>query len=256
MPANLNGNNLKASRKTLSKSKPPRWLLSLTNNFWLLLIVAIFCQHTPYLSVPFNWLESYFHELSHGIGAILSGGSIVQIQLFSNGAGLCTTQGGWRIVIAFSGYFGAVLWGLLIYKIADTKGHYSRYLSMFLVVIILLSTLLYAADLLTFIIAMSLALLFASTIKLSNNYFMPVLLKLFALIVLLNSVNSPLYLLNKANLSSLGGANVAGDSANLAQATFIPEFIWITVWCAFGAWALLHISGVSISFFKRTKSRD
>ena len=78
-------------------------------------------KETPYLGIPFNWLESFFHELSHGLAAIITGGKILQIELFSNGAGLCTTQGGIAFIIAFSGYAGAVGWGVLIYKIAEFK---------------------------------------------------------------------------------------------------------------------------------------
>ena len=39
-------------------------------HFFILLIAAIIIKQLPLISIPFNWLESYFHEISHGIAAI------------------------------------------------------------------------------------------------------------------------------------------------------------------------------------------
>ena len=89
------------------------------HQFWLFIITAIILLQIPIISVPFKWLESYFHEISHGLSALLSGGSIVKIELFPNGAGLCTTRGGSVLLISFMGYAGAILWGSLIYSIAS-----------------------------------------------------------------------------------------------------------------------------------------
>lgn len=43
-------------------------------HFFILLFVAIVIKQLPLVSIPFNWLESYFHEVSHGIAAMLTGG--------------------------------------------------------------------------------------------------------------------------------------------------------------------------------------
>ncbi len=80
-------------------------------HFFILFVAAIIIKQLPLVSIPFNWLESYFHEISHGLAAILTGGKVLRIQLFANGAGLCTTQGGISFVISFAGYAGATLWG-------------------------------------------------------------------------------------------------------------------------------------------------
>ena len=87
--------------------------------FYLLLIIAVFVRQLPFVSIPLNWLESYFHEISHGIAALVTGGSIVKIELFTNGAGLCTTQGGFTFLISFLGYAGATFWGWTIYRVAS-----------------------------------------------------------------------------------------------------------------------------------------
>ncbi|WNC70944.1 M50 family metallopeptidase [Thalassotalea psychrophila] len=197
------------------------------------MVIAFVLKETPYLGIPFNWLESFFHELSHGLAAIVTGGKILQIELFPNGAGLCTTQGGIALIIAFSGYAGAVGWGVLIFKIADLKSSISRYFSLFIVLLLAMSCLLWVRDLLTLVIILILIATFALSIKISHFNFLPVILKLFALMVLLNSLSSPLYLIDGRGI---------GDGSALADITFIPEIIWILIWSAIGIYSIFKLS--------------
>ncbi|WNC70375.1 M50 family metallopeptidase [Thalassotalea nanhaiensis] len=205
----------------------------LTTNFWSLLVVAFVLKETPYIGIPFNWLESYFHELSHGLAALVTGGRILQIELFPNGAGLCTTQGGIAFIIAFSGYAGAVGWGVLIYRIAEFKSSISRYFSLFIVFVLALSCILWVRDLLTLVIILILIATFALSIKISHFNFLPVILKLFAIMVLLNSLSSPLYLLDGRGI---------GDGSALAEITFIPEIVWILIWSAIGIYSIFRLA--------------
>lgn len=101
------------------------------HHFFILLITAILIKQLPLVSIPFNWLESYFHEISHGIAAMVTGGKILRIQLFANGAGLCTTQGGIALVVSFFGYAGATLWGWTIYKLSSSHQRVAQGFSVF-----------------------------------------------------------------------------------------------------------------------------
>ncbi|WP_068547131.1 M50 family metallopeptidase [Thalassotalea crassostreae] len=216
----------------INKSDAHSKLSRLGNNFWLLLVVALVLQYIPFLSIPFNWLESYFHEISHGLAALLTGGSIVQIELFTNGAGLCTTLGGSTFVIAFSGYAGAVMWGVLMYKIAQLNNRVTHIASALLALLIVVSCLLWVRDLLTLFICLCLLALFLFSLKISHFPILPVVLKLFAIMVLLNSLKSPLYLIDNQNI---------GDGAMLASLTFIPEMVWIVIWSAIGASGIYYL---------------
>lgn len=204
-----------------------------TPNFWLLLLLTIALKQIPYVTIPFNWLESYFHEISHGLAALISGGSIVQIQLFTNGAGLCTTLGGSAFLIAFSGYAGAVAWGVLIYKIADLKSNYSKLFSYFILALLVISCVLWVRDFLTLFICTLLIVLFLLSVKISHFQLLPLSLKIIALMVLLNSFESPLYLIDGRGI---------GDGSALSELTFVPEFIWIGLWTAFGAFSIYCLS--------------
>ena len=206
-------------------------------HFFILLFVAIVIKQLPLISIPFNWLESYFHEISHGIAALLTGGNVLRIQLFANGAGLCTTQGGISFIISFAGYAGATLWGWGIYKLASAHQKVAQVFSILLFILLVSSIVFWGRDLLTWFILGVLAALFLLTIKLKKIHYLQRLMQLFGLLILLNSLSSPSYLLD--------GRHV-GDGAALAAMTFIPEIIWVLIWFSIALLALY-------SLYKATK---
>tara|TARA_R110001592_G_scaffold1774_8_gene10499 strand:+ start:712 stop:1395 length:684 start_codon:yes stop_codon:yes gene_type:complete len=206
-------------------------------HFFILLFVAIVIKQLPLISIPFNWLESYFHEISHGIAALLTGGNVLRIQLFANGAGLCTTQGGISFIISFAGYAGATLWGWGIYKLASAHQKVAQVFSILLFILIVSSIVFWGRDLLTWFILGVLAVLFLLTIKLKKIHYLQRLMQLFGLLILLNSLSSPSYLLDGRHL---------GDGAALAAMTFIPEIIWVLIWFSIALLALY-------SLYKATK---
>jgi hypothetical protein len=201
--------------------------------FYLLLLAAIFVRQLPFVSIPFNWLESYFHEMSHGIAALITGGSIVRIQLFTNGAGLCTTQGGSAFIISFLGYAGATFWGWAIYRVASAHQRAAQAFSAIMLLLLASSLIFWARDLLTIFILLVLAVMFVLTIKMQQLRFLQLLMQFFGLSILLNSLFSPTYLLDGRDL---------GDGAALASITFIPEFVWVIIWFVLALAALYFLA--------------
>lgn len=203
------------------------------HQFWLFIIAAVVLLQIPIISLPFKWLESYFHEISHGLSAIISGGSIVQIELFPNGAGLCTTRGGSVLLISFMGYAGAILWGMLIYSIASINQKIAKVFSLLIMLLILFTLVFWVRDVLTFMIVLVLLGLFVLKIKLPNIGHLQKLLKLIGMMVLLNSLLSPTYLLDGRSI---------GDGARLAEITLVPELIWVIIWSISAVFGLIVIS--------------
>lgn len=201
--------------------------------FYFLLIAAIFVRQLPLVSIPFNWLESYFHEISHGIAALFTGGNIVRIQLFANGAGLCTTQGGTAFVISFLGYAGATFWGWGIYKVASAHQRAAQVFSIVMLVLLTSSLVFWVSDLLTTVILLVLAAMFVLTIKTRRLKVLQLLMQFFGLTILLNSLFSPTYLLDGRDL---------GDGAALASITLMPELVWVIIWFVLALAALYSLA--------------
>lgn len=199
------------------------------HQFLLLLIAAILLRYLPFVGIPIQWLESYFHEISHGIAALATGGSVVSIQLFPNGAGLCTSRGGIAFVTSFMGYTGAILWGILIYSVAKSHRKMAQVIAGLIIAILLLSMVFWVRDLLTVVILLLLMALFAVTFKIRNNGYFQLTVQLIGLSVLLNGLFSPTYLIDGRHL---------GDGAALASMTGVPEILWVLVWMLFAGAAL------------------
>lgn len=198
----------------------------------ILLVIAFIVLQLPFVSIPLKWLESYFHELSHGLAALVSGGEIISIQLFLNGAGLCTTRGGSTLLISFMGYAGAALWGGGLYYLFGINGKLTQICRFILLLILAISIILWVRDLLTFIIIASITCIIALSFKIQNIKYLQVSLQLIALVVLLNSLLSPWYLIDGRHL---------GDGARLAQLTMLPEVVWVAVWFLIGVSVLFYL---------------
>ena len=201
--------------------------------FYFLLVVAVIIRQIPIISLPFNWLESYFHEISHGMAALLTGGSIIRIQLFANGAGLCTTQGGINFLITFFGYAGASFWGWGIYRLASAHKRAAQLFSTAILFLVVSSIIFWARDLLTIIILSSLILMFILSLKLRQLHYLQLVMQFIGLSILLNSLFSPFYLIDGRHI---------GDGATLATVTFVPEIIWVVIWCFIAAIAVYSLA--------------
>lgn len=201
--------------------------------FWLIFFLAFILLEIPIISIPLKWFESYFHEISHGLAAIISGGQIVKIQLFPNGAGLCTTRGGSTFLISFFGYAGAALWGMLIYWLASMHRRVAQIVSSVIGLLLIISLIFWIRDLLSFAIMAVLLLVILLKFKLQNLVYFTFILQLIGATVLLNSIKSPWYLLDGRSL---------GDGAALANLTMIPEIIWIGLWFTIGVICVIALA--------------
>jgi len=192
----------------------------------VLIITAFILSYIPILNIPFTWIMTFFHEISHGISAFITGGSIEKIHLDISGSGLCYTRGGIRFVVLNAGYIGAVIWGMLIYEMADEISIKStNILAIFFACLIALSALLYARDIITWVILIILLGLFISITKLQEAYFMKLSLKFIGIYVLLDAIKAPLNLIDGRHY---------GDGARLADLTLIPEMVWVFIWLSIG----------------------
>ena len=192
-----------------------------------MIVLALFVAKIPLLNLPFSWTETFFHEISHGLAALITFGKIVSIELNFDGSGLCTTRGGFNILISFSGYAGACLWGALMYVIVDHNVSHKivdRIASLILT-LIALSCVFWCRDIATLLIMAVIALPFIIILKTKELLIERFYMQFTGIFILLSAIKSPLALFDGEKI---------GDGANLAKMTFIPEFIWVFTWMALG----------------------
>ena len=204
--------------------------------FWLVFLFAAVLLQLPFISIPFKWFESYFHEISHGLAAIITGGSIVKIELFPNGAGLCTTIGGSRFVTSFMGYAGAAIWGTLLYASSGYHKRAAQIVHILVALLLVCSLVFWVRDVLTFVIVGFLLAIIVLKFKFSSATYLQFSMQVLGALVLINSIYSPLYLL---------AYHQQGDSATLAQLTMLPELIWIAIWFSIGVGCMVYLAKTS-----------
>lgn len=200
--------------------------------FFGLIIAAFIVGLTP-LRYPFQWLETYYHELSHGLAAIVTWGKIGRIKLNWDGSGWCSTRGGSRFFILIMGYTGAALWGSYLYLVGFKAGVDGGETLLHIELgLLLFTTIFWVRDPITLIITATLATVFAIALFFPWVEFMPILIQFMGIYVVLNAIRAPLHLID--------GQHV-GDGAALADLTFIfPEGVWIALWFIFG-WFMLGV---------------
>ena len=110
----------------------------------VLAIIALFFWNSVLL-LPVKLMTVFFHELSHGIAAILTGGRIVSISINLNQGGVCYHQGGWFLVVASAGYLGSLLWGSGI-LLASLKKGLNRWITKGIAVVLIIVTGLWIRD--------------------------------------------------------------------------------------------------------------
>jgi len=193
---------------------------------------AFLISSIPIVHWPFSWLETFFHEFSHGLAALLTGGEVQRIVLHWNGSGLCYYAGGWRIAVAFAGYLGAVLWGAVIYLGARIAGRSSRWLAAAVLLIILISGVLWARDLITIaILSIISGVLYLSCRYVLGRVF-PRLMEFAGIFVLVSAMRAPLNLVDGRH---------SGDGAALADLTYLPEIFWVIIWWVIALSVLISI---------------
>jgi len=204
--------------------------MSARTSFFAYCLFALLINVVPIISTPFLYLSTIFHELSHGVAALLTGGRIQEFALQLNGAGHLVSLGGIQFIITFSGYFGAPIWGALLYLSADSRS-VAKFTLGVLIAMFLITLLLWVNSLITLFILLLVGMLLVALIKSSRYQSFNHVMRIMAMVVVFNAIYSPTYLLYSSR----------GDSLALAQLTFIPAIVWVGVWMVWGLYVLFRL---------------
>lgn len=199
-------------------------------------LVLAFVPGTGWLAYPFRLLTTLVHELSHGLAALLTGGSFIRFVVFSNGAGLAYTAGGWRWVIVPAGYIGAALFGAVLILL----GRSHRWSRLALAIIGLMMGLLSLRYGLPSILSGDLLSGLLTTVSgvIFGGFFLWVALKAAPgwIIFLLHLVAIQSGLTAFSDLTTVLGLSLqflnapANDAQSMAELTYIPAVIWAAFW--------------------------
>ncbi len=87
---------------------------------WQLIVITalVFALWGTPVVTPLKILIVFFHEVSHAMAALFTGGSVERIVLFTNQGGFAETRGGSVAMIYTAGYLGSLMIGVLLFVLA------------------------------------------------------------------------------------------------------------------------------------------
>lgn len=109
-------------------------ILNMNNSllFRLLGVIAVYFGLKYYggdigakILYPVNLLVTFMHELGHALGALLTGGKVLKLEVASDGSGVTYTAGGSRGIVLMGGYIGSALLGNLLFYIGAKWDKYA-----------------------------------------------------------------------------------------------------------------------------------
>lgn len=112
----------------------------------LVISVALLLLWDSVWLTPLKVLVVYFHEASHALAAVLTGGEVLHLKLFPGQGGEVLSRGGNLFIILTAGYLGSLVIGASLFLLAAHTRH-DRVWTGLLALAILILTALYVRQL-------------------------------------------------------------------------------------------------------------
>ncbi|MDX1566829.1 MAG: M50 family metallopeptidase [Longimicrobiales bacterium] len=180
--------------------------------------------YTP-LVYPLKVFVVLLHEVSHGVIALATGGSVEAIVLDPNEGGACYCPGGNTFLTLSAGYLGSLGWGVLFLLAADSRRVRARALIGLTGGVILALTLLYLRGWFGVVYG----LLFGTGLVASARLFSEAFNRA---VVRVLGMTSALYVLLDIRSDILQRPHLRSDAAMLADLTGVPTLLWGLIWMA------------------------
>ncbi len=185
-------------------------------------ITLWFLWHTPVV-YPLKVFVVFLHEISHGIAAVATGGSIQAITLSPRLGGACYCPGGNAFITLSAGYLGSLMWGGLILEGARKAGRKADRITSGIGIGTMILTLLFVRGGfgIVFGVAFGAVLVLAGRrLSAAKNQ---VLLTVLGL-------TSCLYAILDIKGDILDRPHLRSDAFMLAEITGIPTLAWGVLW--------------------------
>ncbi len=202
--------------------------------------------NTPFV-YPLKIFVVLLHELSHGVMALATGGTIQRIIVTADQGGLCVCPGRSPFLILSAGYLGSLLWGAAILVAARARGPAPRVAAAVIGVLVLAVTLVYVRNGfgILFGLAFGAGLILASRkLTIPGN----------AVLLTALGLTSCLYAILDIKSDVLDRPEVMSDARMLAELTGVPTVVWGVIWIGVALlisgflfrWAFLRAAGGTV----------
>ena len=200
------------------------------NDLWILIglaVASLVLARLPLLNLlvyPFELFNTFVHEISHALAALLTGGSVQRFEIYPNGSGVALVRGGITWIVASAGYLGSALVGSGLLLLVS-RGVTPRTVLLVLGVGLLVMCVLFVRNIFGIVagIGLTAALIGAAT-QLPPR--LSAALLLFLTVQMCLKALDSLWDLLRISSSS----HRTSDAQIMRQVTGVPAIIWALLW--------------------------
>ncbi len=192
-----------------------------------------------YILYPFVILGTWFHEMGHGLAAIVLGGSFEQLQIFSDGSGLATHSGSLffgsfgRALVAAAGPLGPPLAGTLLISLSN-RPNIHKYLLYAVAGLIIVSVLIWVRSFYgLLVLPVYAAALIYIGLK-GQPVWQKVAVQFIGVQGFFSVYQSLGYLFSSGGV--VDGSSIMSDTGVIADSLFLPHWIWAGLIIALSAY--------------------
>jgi hypothetical protein len=185
---------------------------------------------------PLKIFVVLLHEISHGLMAVATGGSIERIVITADQGGACYCGGGNAFLTLSAGYLGSLGWGALLLVLARRARSWSPWVTGFIGAAIIVLSALYIRG----AFGLGFALGAGGVLLLAARYGTPVV---NSGILSVLGLTSCLYAILDIKSDVLDRPELPSDARLLSELTGAPTLFWGLLWIAAGlavSWLLVR----------------
>ena len=207
-----------ASRTSTGRRNRLYFLAGFTAYF----LVLWFLWDTPAV-YPLKIFVVLLHEVSHGLMAVATGGTIQEIVITPDQGGACVCPGGSPFLTLSAGYLGSLAWGALLLALAMRGGRWARFgLGGVGVMVLVVGALFMRTG-----FSLAFAALFSAALLAGARY-LPDYGARTVLTAL--GLTSALYAILDIKSDILDRPHLRSDARMLAELTHVPTIVWGVLW--------------------------
>jgi len=182
-----------------------------------------------YLLYPFSILATWFHEMGHGLAALLLGGNFQQLQIFPSGSGFAIHSGNLflgpigRAIVAAAGPMAPPITGGLII-LASRRWRTTPLALLLLGGALILSTLIWVRSLFGVVAIPLLGILVLAVALYAPRWMQIFAVQLLGVQACISTYHQMDYLFTRQAV--IGGQSMLSDSGQIAQNLLLPYWFW------------------------------
>ncbi len=201
------------------------------NIAWLLTValLTVFIWQIPfgdYLLYPFSILATWFHEMGHGLTALVLGQEFRQLLIFPNGSGVAYHTAGGALsgaLVAAGGLLGPPIAGS-IFILNSTSAKRSQVLLSILGLVLLVSTVIWVRTAFGWVILPLMGLSLLAIAGKGPMWLQQVVIQFLGVQACISTYRQLDYLFMES--ANVGGKQMLSDTGHIAEALLLPYWIW------------------------------